>query len=436
MGRGPAFILVLNVYPALTIAASTVGNINVKLSAAIMLVVSGVLVSVLEGVVPSSIEVPTFVIVITSFMAVMRFLVRKFIPDLCSSLKLCVPLVIMGYVVLKETRDCTSGGPILPSVFSKVNVKLKFAINLATVNVIERLVNTNGVFSVHIVPRSCRPLAVFVLTPKTFFILTNLITLRGGMGGGVTGGKGGIPRAIKYKRNYTDYKGTSSYDKGVFPANRRSTGGRWEEKRGIGRLLLVTINSTFMGGIILDRFLNVYPFLNMSGGIGATTKVNKTIMFIVAVTSFMAKLVCGFVLKGPGVVKKRLSCLGAVMFVLIVTTLMRFMRVFLGGTVPSLCGTLNMCLPLVAAGYTILKMTLAGMRGNCCSSVDTNVKLLANIMGKFTATIKFLMSVILVTKVHRGVRCGSVDRSFRKAPVILIATKLVTVTFFKFSKLV
>lgn len=217
VARGPAFILVLNVYPALTIAASTMGNVNVKLTAATILVVDGVVVSTLHGIVPSNIHVPTCVIVITSFMAVIRVLLRTCIAPLCGSLKVCVPLVIMGYVVLNETRDCTSGGGVVPSVFSNVNVNLNFAVNLASVNVIHRLVNSNSIFKVHVLPRDCRNISVFILTPNTFLILTFLYTLRGGLNTGNTGHR--IGRST-YANSYVGY--SLSYGKRA-----RISGGIW-----------------------------------------------------------------------------------------------------------------------------------------------------------------------------------------------------------------
>lgn len=213
-------MLVLNVYPALTVAASTAGNVKVKLAAAIVLTTSGLVVSLLEGFVPSEIHVPTFVMIITSFMAIMRLLLRKFVPGLCSSLKVCVPLVMIGYVVLKHTRTCTSGGGPVTSLFSNVNVNLKFALDVAYVNTMHRLVNTNSLFKRRVLPltstttngTNCRPVAVFVLTPKTFFILTTLSTLRGGFGVNTTGHKVS-PDGPSYNKDYTTYNG-AVYGKG------------------------------------------------------------------------------------------------------------------------------------------------------------------------------------------------------------------------------
>ncbi len=146
VGRGPAFILLLNVYPALNAASSTLGNVSVKLTAVFILVYSGIIVSLVGGLVPSVIHVPTFVIIVTSFIATLRVYVRTFIPRVCTALNLFVPLVIMGYVVLKHTRTFTYGGNMIPSFFSKINVKLNFAVTLAMLNTVHRLLKANGVF--------------------------------------------------------------------------------------------------------------------------------------------------------------------------------------------------------------------------------------------------------------------------------------------------
>lgn len=174
---------------------------------------------------------------------------------------------------------------------------------------------------------------------------------------------------------------------------------------------------------MLSRFLKVYPFLKISGGIRATLNVSTTITFILAVTAVIAFLVRGCILSTFS-----LNCLRAVAFVLIVTTLIRVMRVVLGGISPSLCRTLNIFLPLVAAGYYVLNITVLIVRGSC--------SLLAKIICTFSATLNFNLTLALFTNLHRRVDLIDMPGNVRNAPVTLVATKLLTVTFVNFSKII
>lgn len=176
-------MLLLNVYPALNAASSTVGNVNVKLTAVFILVYSGIIVSTVGGLVPSVIHVPSFVMIVTSFIALLRVVVRTCIPTLCTALNLFVPLVIMGYVMLKHTRTFTTGGGPITSLFSNLNVNLNFAVTLALLNTIHRFLKANGVFGLDVLPRRCNVL-MFILTPNTFVTLNCLVTLVGDVGGG------------------------------------------------------------------------------------------------------------------------------------------------------------------------------------------------------------------------------------------------------------
>lgn len=183
VGRGPAFILLLNVYPALTAAADTVGNLSVKLTAVTMLIYAGFIVSYVGGVAPSVIHVPIFVIIVTTFMAVLRVLVDTCTPsDVGRTLNVCVPLVMIGYVVLNETRDFTTGGSPVTDLFSNLNYNLNFALTLAVLNTTHRVLNTKDMFNVALLPRAAGVL-VFVLPPKTFLALKCVVTVFGGIGG-------------------------------------------------------------------------------------------------------------------------------------------------------------------------------------------------------------------------------------------------------------
>lgn len=186
--------------------------------------------------------------------------------------------------------------------------------------------------------------------------------------------------------------------------------------------LSVVLATVLAGGCVLSGFLNVYPFLNMSGGLGATINVDLTMVFMVIVSSTIACPLGAF-LSG-----RKLNCLRAVIFVLMVTTLIRLVRVALGGCVPSLCGTLNVCLPLVAAGYTILNIAVLGVARNCA--------FLRNLMGSFNSNMNFLMTVMVFTKMERGLRATSVPGFLRNLPVALITTDLASLSFLNFSNLI
>ncbi len=177
-----------------------------------------------------------------------------------------------------------------------------------------------------------------------------------------------------------------------------------------------------MGGVIFTRFLNVYPFLNISGGVSATVNVNTTIVFIVAVTAVYACLLRGFILSPLS-----LNCLRALSCVLLVTALMRLIRVMLGGVSPTLCRTLNVFLPLVAAGYTVLNVTVVIVSGSC--------GLVRDVMFTMTASVNCTLTLMLFTNVHRRVRLASVPGNMGKVPTTLVMTNLLTVTFVNFSKM-
>ncbi len=186
---------------------------------------------------------------------------------------------------------------------------------------------------------------------------------------------------------------------------------------GVTSVLLTTV---LAGGVILTGFLNVYPFLNISGGAGATLSVDVTIALMVMVSATIARPVCACVLT-PGCI-----CLRAVIFVLVVTTVIRLLRVVLGGFLPPVCGTLNVCLPLVAAGYTILNVAVLG--------VDSGVNFIRSVFGTLNTNLNFVLTVLLFSNMHRHLRATRVPRFVGKLPVALISTTVITLSFLNFTK--
>lgn len=77
----------------------------------------------------------------------MRVLVGTCTFNLCRSLKVFVPLVIAGYVIINHTRTFTTGGNPTLSTLSNFSVNVNTAYTVFILNSLHRVVNGNALFS-------------------------------------------------------------------------------------------------------------------------------------------------------------------------------------------------------------------------------------------------------------------------------------------------
>lgn len=141
------------------------------------------------------------------------------------------------------------------------------------------------------------------------------------------------------------------------------------------------MGSVFISGVVFTCFLKVYSCLTMSGGMGATMNLNTTIAFILVMALPIGCLLRGCMLTpGTLVSKMSLDFLDFVLFVTIVTNVIRLIRVTIRHFDPSLCTSLNVFLPLVTMGYTVVNTSLfvrrhrfVGVNRTAACTLNSNV---------------------------------------------------------------
>ncbi len=102
--ENPTFVLVLGMCPTLAVTTSAINGIGMGLSTTAVLVMSNMMISMLRKIIPDSVRMPAFIVVVASFVTVVDFLMEGFVPDLYASLGLYIPLIVVNCIILAVQR--------------------------------------------------------------------------------------------------------------------------------------------------------------------------------------------------------------------------------------------------------------------------------------------------------------------------------------------
>ena len=83
--ENPTFVLMLGMCPTLAVTTSAINGIGMGLSTTAVLVMSNMLISMLRKVIPASVRMPAFIVVVASFVTIVDFLMAGFVPGLYKS---------------------------------------------------------------------------------------------------------------------------------------------------------------------------------------------------------------------------------------------------------------------------------------------------------------------------------------------------------------
>ena len=175
--ENPTFVQMLGMCPTLAVTSSAINGAGMGLTTTCILVLSNFMISALRKVIPDKVRIPSFIVIIASFVTIIQFLLQAYLPSLNSSLGLYIPLIVVNCIILGRAEAYASKNKVLPSIFDGLGMGLGFTLSLFTMGSIREILGTGSWFGFKI-PFLCDdPMTVFIMPAGGFFVLGCLIAL-------------------------------------------------------------------------------------------------------------------------------------------------------------------------------------------------------------------------------------------------------------------
>ncbi|MCF2554442.1 electron transport complex subunit RsxE [Faecalicatena contorta] len=184
--ENPTFVLMLGMCPTLAVTTSAINGMGMGLSTTAVLVLSNMLISMLRKVIPDSLRIPAFIVIVASFVTIVDFLLEGFMPSLYSALGLYIPLIVVNCIILGRAESYASKNPVLPSIFDGIGMGLGFTVGLTCIGVVREIIGSGKAFGQQILPLADAatgkagyvPVTIFILAPGAFLVLAGLTALQ------------------------------------------------------------------------------------------------------------------------------------------------------------------------------------------------------------------------------------------------------------------
>ena len=110
--ENPLFVSVLGTCPALATTKSIEAAIGMGILFSIVLICSNVLISLIRKLIPDEVRTPCYIVVIATFVTMVKMLANAFLPELYSTLGVFISLIVVNCIVLGRAEAYASkNGP-------------------------------------------------------------------------------------------------------------------------------------------------------------------------------------------------------------------------------------------------------------------------------------------------------------------------------------
>lgn len=146
LSSNPTLKLVLGTCPTLALTTMAMNGIGMGLAVTFVLICSNVIISALRKVIPNEVRIPAFVLIIATFVTMVRLALDYAMPDLYESLGLYLPLIVVNCIILARAESFASKNGILASACDGLFMGLGFTLALTLMGAFREILGSGKIF--------------------------------------------------------------------------------------------------------------------------------------------------------------------------------------------------------------------------------------------------------------------------------------------------
>ncbi len=174
--ENPTFVLVLGMCPTLGTTTSAINGFGMGVATMFVLICANMVISAIKGVIPDKVRIPSFIVVIATFVTIVQMTMEAYVPVLYKSLGVYIPLIVVNCIILGRAEAFAAKNSVIRSMFDGIGIGLGFTISLTVIGAVREFLGSGAVFGFPIYPAVFGPL-LFVLAPGAFVVLAYLMLL-------------------------------------------------------------------------------------------------------------------------------------------------------------------------------------------------------------------------------------------------------------------
>lgn len=134
-----ALVQLLGLCPLLAVSGTVVNALGLGIATTLVLSGSNVTVSLIRNLVRPELRIPTFVLVIASFVTAVELLMRAFLYDLYLVLGIFIPLIVTNCVIIARAESFASKNNVGRSLLDGLSMGIGFTLVLLALGAIREI---------------------------------------------------------------------------------------------------------------------------------------------------------------------------------------------------------------------------------------------------------------------------------------------------------
>ena len=173
--ENPTFVLLLGMCPTLATTTSAINGMSMGLATTFVLILSNIVISAIASYIPDKVRIPSYIVVIATFVTLLQFVMQAYVPDVYETLGLFIPLIVVNCIVLGRAEAFANKNSVVDSALDGIGIGLGFTLSLTVLGLVREVLGSGSAFGFKFIEGD--GILAFVLAPGAFMALGYLIVI-------------------------------------------------------------------------------------------------------------------------------------------------------------------------------------------------------------------------------------------------------------------
>ena len=188
--ENPVLILILGTCPTLATTTSVISAFSMGLAATVVLIGSNVVISALRKVIPDTVRIPCYIVIIAAFVTAVQMLLNAYLPAIYDMLGVYLALIVVNCIILGRAEMFARKNGVIDSALDGIGMGVGFLLALVLMATVREVLGAGSFAGFEIGFLQAIKIPVLTQAPGGFLVYGILIAVMNKL----TEKKGGVKK--------------------------------------------------------------------------------------------------------------------------------------------------------------------------------------------------------------------------------------------------
>ncbi|MDD7305176.1 MAG: electron transport complex subunit E [Peptoniphilaceae bacterium] len=171
--NNPVFVQMVGMCSVLAISSNFTNALGMGFAVIFVLTMSNIVISLLRNFIADEIRIPSFIVVIASFVTIVQMIIKAYFPALDESLGIFIPLIVVNCIILARAEGFASQNGVLPSIVDGLAQGLGYTMAIGALALVREILGAGTLMGMTIIPEQYT--IGFLQQPASSFIVLGMM---------------------------------------------------------------------------------------------------------------------------------------------------------------------------------------------------------------------------------------------------------------------